>query len=229
METVRKEENNENQMVECHFNGSIIMVPKDRFITLVEADASEIEGKIECHYKETVMYISLKTFHSLVARTQFDCRKFIRYKEGAQIYGMSDREFYNLVHDAKAVYKRNKMALVSLEILDGYIAANWSTQGKKIGIPKCPERTYEKDQMVECHYNGAIVQVPVNVFISSAMGISLREKKFVRYKDGAKIYGMGMTEFNRLAHDADAIYKRNKMALVNLQILDEFMEYYHET
>lgn len=228
METVRKEENNENQMVECHFNGSVIMVPKDRFITLVEAEASEFEGKIECHYMETVMYISLKTFHSLVARTQFDSRKFIRYKEGARVYGMSEREFYNLAHDAKAVYKRNKMALVSLEILDEYIASNWKSQGERINLTEPSDHKYDKDQMVECHYNGAIVQVPVNVFISTTMGISLQERKFVRYKDCAKMYGMGMTEFNKLAHDADAIYKRNKMALVNLQILDEFMKYFHE-
>lgn len=228
MKAVRKEENNENQMVECHFNGSTIMVPWDRFISLMEADASQIEGKIECHYKDIVMYISLKTYHSLVVRTQFDGRKFIRYKEGAQVYGMSEREFFNLAKDAKAVYKRNRMVLVSIEALDEYIASNWPTQGKRISIPKSPERKYEKDQVVECHYNGATVQVPVNVFISTVMGITLNERKFVRYKTGAKIYGMCENEFNQLAHDADAIYKRNKMALVNLQILDDYMEFFHE-
>ena len=228
MKAVRKEENNENQMVECHFNGSTIMVPWDRFISLMEVDASEIEGKIECHYKDIVMYISLKTYHSLVVRTQFDGRKFIRYKEGAQVYGMSEREFFNLAKDAKAVYKRNRMVLVSIEALDEYIASNWPTKGIRISIPKSPERKYEKDQVVECHYNGATVQVPVNVFISTVMGITLNERKFVRYKTGAKIYGMSVTEFNQLAHDADAIYKRNKMALVSLQILDDYMEFFHE-
>ncbi len=126
MKAVRNEENNENQMVECHYNGSIIKVPKERFITLIEADAKDIESK------------------------------------------------------------------------------------------------------VECHYNGAIVQVPVKIFISTTMGVSLRERKFVRYKNGAKIYGMSQHEFFKLAHDANAIYKRNKMALVNIRILDEFLEYYHE-
>ena len=34
---------------------------------------------------------------------------------------MSEREFYNLAHDAKAVYKRNKMALVKVDVLDEYL------------------------------------------------------------------------------------------------------------
>lgn len=228
MKTVRKEENNENQMVECHYNGSIIKVPKERFITLIEADAKDIESKVECHFNGNVMFISQKTFNSIVVRTQFDGKKFIRYKEGAQVYGMSEREFYRLANDAKAVYKRNKMALIDLTILDEYITTNWPIYGRKISVPDFGDRNNGKDQLVECHYNGAIVQVPVKIFISTTMGVSLRERKFVRYKNGAKIYGMSQHEFFKLAHDANAIYKRNKMALVNIRILDEFLEYYHE-
>ena len=229
METVRKEEN-ENQMVECHYNGSIIMVPKDKFIALVEAEpkAEDIEGKIECHYKGIVMYITLKMFHSMAVRTQFDGRKFIRYSEGAQVYGMCEREFIKLAQEAKAVYKRNRMVLVNLEILDEYITSNWKIQGKKINLIGPEDRKYDKDQTVECHYHGAIVQVPVNIFISSTMGISLQEKRFIRYKNGAKMYGMCVNEFLKLVRDANAVYKRNKTALVNPRILDEYMEYFHE-
>jgi hypothetical protein len=39
---------------------------------------------------------------------------------------------------------------------------------------------------------------------------------------------MSEREFYKLAHDADAVYKRNKMALVNVEILDKFMEFYRE-
>ena len=56
----------------------------------------------------------------------------------------------------------------------------------------------------------------------------MQEKKFVRYKDGAKMYSMCQSEFNKLVHDAGAVYKRNKMALVNLEVLDKFMEYFKE-
>jgi hypothetical protein len=38
--------------------------------------------------------------------------KFVRYKEGAEIYSMSVRKFQDLAKDAGAIYKVGKMALV---------------------------------------------------------------------------------------------------------------------
>ena len=76
---------------------------------------------VECHYKGTVMMVPVKVFQSIAERAQYDNRKFVRYKEGAQIYGMSEREFMKLAQEAKAVYKRNRMALISLEVLDKYM------------------------------------------------------------------------------------------------------------
>ena len=54
------------------------------------------------------------------------------------------------------------------------------------------------------------------------------KKKFVRYKEGALIYGMCEREFNKLAHEAKAVYKRNKMALVNLELIDQYLEGFRE-
>ena len=78
---------------------------------------------VECHFKGTVIQIPPRLFQAMTIRTQFDNRKFVRYKEGALIYGMSEREFNNLAHEANAVYKRNKIALVNLEILDKYMVS----------------------------------------------------------------------------------------------------------
>ena len=83
-------------------------------------------------------------------------------------------------------------------------------------------------KMVACFYSGGVISIPEEVFFSELMGRTFLEKKFVRYKDGAKMYSMCQSEFNILAHDAGAIYKRNKMALVNLEILDMFLEYFRE-
>jgi len=87
---------------------------------------------------------------------------------------------------------------------------------------------FDNSEMVECHYNGAIVNIPAKLFLSMTLGIPMHEKKFVRYKDGARMYGMCQSEFNILVHDAGAVYKRNKMALVNLELLDKYMEFFHE-
>lgn len=49
-------------------------------------------------------------------------------------------------------------------------------------------------------------------------------KRFVRYAEGAEMYSMGLTKFQELAKDAKACYKVNQLVLVNLDILDEYLE-----
>lgn len=49
-------------------------------------------------------------------------------------------------------------------------------------------------------------------------------QKFVRYKDGHKIYGICQSTFEKLAWDANAVYKINKVCLVNLEILENYLE-----
>ena len=51
-----------------------------------------------------------------------------------------------------------------------------------------------------------------------------KKKKFVRYNEGAEIYSMSVRKFQDLAKDAGAIYKVGKMALVNCEIFDRYME-----
>lgn len=89
-------------------------------------------------------------------------------------------------------------------------------------------RDFEGKRMVECHYNGAVIMVPLKIFLAMTMRTQYDERRFVRYKEGAEIYGMSEREFNKLAHDARAVYKRNKMALVKLDIIDKYLEYFRE-
>jgi len=54
--------------------------------------------------------------------------------------------------------------------------------------------------------------------------ITSRRSKFVRHDEGAVMYSMSKNTFMQLAHDAQAIYKVNRMVLVNTEILDEYLE-----
>lgn len=68
----------------------------------------------------------------------------------------------------------------------------------------------------------------------SDMGFNYKEaeesrKKFVRYKDGCKVYGMGISKFQEIAKKADAVYKVNQMVLVNTEILDRYLERFRVT
>lgn len=56
------------------------------------------------------------------------------------------------------------------------------------------------------------------------MDTKANKKKFVRYKEGAVIYSMSLRKFQDLAKDAGAIYKVGKMALVNCEIFEQYLE-----
>lgn len=49
-------------------------------------------------------------------------------------------------------------------------------------------------------------------------------KKFVRYQEGAEKYSMGLTKFTALAKEAKAVYKIDKVTLVNCEIFDRYLE-----
>jgi hypothetical protein len=55
-----------------------------------------------------------------------------------------------------------------------------------------------------------------------------RFKKFVRYQEGAEMYSMGLSSFTKLAKEAKAVYKRGNIVLVNVNIIDEYLEMYRE-
>ncbi len=54
-----------------------------------------------------------------------------------------------------------------------------------------------------------------------------KEKRFVRYPEGAEMYSMSLSKFQQIAKDAKACYKVNQLVLVNLDILDEYLETFH--
>ena len=53
-------------------------------------------------------------------------------------------------------------------------------------------------------------------------------KKFVRYGEGAQLYSMSQSTFEKRAKEAKAIYKYNKLVLVNTEKIDEYLELFHE-
>ena len=49
-------------------------------------------------------------------------------------------------------------------------------------------------------------------------------KRFVRYKEGAEMYSMCQSKFEQMAKDAKAIYKVDKLVLVNCDIFEDYLE-----
>ncbi len=51
-----------------------------------------------------------------------------------------------------------------------------------------------------------------------------KRKKYVRYEEGAEFYSMSLRKFQELAKDANAIYKINRMVLVNIEEFEKYLQ-----
>ena len=51
-------------------------------------------------------------------------------------------------------------------------------------------------------------------------------KKFIRYDEGTEIYGIGLTKLKEIARKANATYKINRLVLINMDILDNYLNEY---
>ena len=54
--------------------------------------------------------------------------------------------------------------------------------------------------------------------------VNVPGNKFVRYKTGADMYDMSERQFKEIAKQAGAVYKLNRMVLVDVKKLDEYLE-----
>ena len=57
---------------------------------------------------------------------------------------------------------------------------------------------------------------------------ALYAKRFVRYDEGALKYSMGLCKFQILAKEAKAIYKVDKIVLVNCDVFEKYLETFRE-
>ncbi|MGN0298136.1 MAG: DUF6462 family protein, partial [Lachnospiraceae bacterium] len=55
-----------------------------------------------------------------------------------------------------------------------------------------------------------------------------RKRKFVSYKEGAEIYGIPYYSFVRLAKEADANYTLRKTAVIDVDIIERYLDEHPE-
>lgn len=53
-------------------------------------------------------------------------------------------------------------------------------------------------------------------------------KRYVRYKEGAEMYSIGLTKFQELAKEAHATIKVDKLVLVDCVKFEEFLNSFRE-
>ena len=52
------------------------------------------------------------------------------------------------------------------------------------------------------------------------------QKKYVRYKEGAVLYFMGLHTFQEVAKEAGAVYHVKRLVLVNTEKVDQYLEHF---
>lgn len=58
--------------------------------------------------------------------------------------------------------------------------------------------------------------------------LARKKKKYIRYEEGAVLYSMGKNSFRQIAQDAHTIVRLKRIALVNVEVLDEYLESFRE-
>lgn len=56
------------------------------------------------------------------------------------------------------------------------------------------------------------------------MEAKIKKKEFIRYDEGAERYSMSKHSFMKLAQEAHAVYKINRITLVSVPIFEEYLE-----
>ena len=83
------------------------------------------DNLVKCIFNNMIFYVPSDVFSMVLLRTQrYSTKKYVRYKEGAELYSMSERKFTELANSADAVIHVDKIALVELDKVEKYIRFN---------------------------------------------------------------------------------------------------------
>ncbi len=92
---------------------------------MANTENTEEKELVKCMYNDAVFYVPRRIFEIILLRHQHSSmKKYVRYKEGAELYSMSERKFTELAKNADAVRHVDKVALVSLDEIEKYIDLN---------------------------------------------------------------------------------------------------------
>ena len=77
---------------------------------------------VECRMGNgVVIHVPRKIFDQVLIRMRYPVREYVSYKEGAILYSMSERKFYDLVKDAKAKVQYGGKVLVSVKAVNQFL------------------------------------------------------------------------------------------------------------
>lgn len=85
----------------------------------------------------------------------------------------------------------------------------------------------EVEELVKCEFHEAILHVSNETLAEVLLRAPFTGRTYYRYPEAAKLYGISESKMKLLAREADAVRKPDGVALVNIHVLDQFVEDCH--
>ncbi len=135
-------------------------------------------------------------------------QNYMLYSKGADYYDLPYWTFVHLAKEAKSSVKLHRMAIADTFAIDRYLDEYCLVK---------PERTDRKESMREMKKREKDIE-------KIRQQIADGSKRWVRYKEGAELYSVGIHTFEKLAKDAKACYRVGGVTLIDTLKLDRFIE-----
>ena len=85
----------------------------------------------------------------------------------------------------------------------------------------------EVDELVKCEFHDTGFYVSNEVLAEVLLKMPFKGRNYYRYPEAAELYGISEGKMKLLSKEADATRKPDGVALVNIHVMDQFIEDCH--
>ena len=101
---------------------------------------------VECVYNNVKIHIDKYLLDLMLRRVEFEGKKFVRRKDAEALYGISETLLMKHAKKAGALYRRNKMVLINVDLMDEYFRAKYKEERKT----EAELRTEQENCFISC-------------------------------------------------------------------------------
>lgn len=83
------------------------------------------------------------------------------------------------------------------------------------------------DELVKCEFHDTVFYISNEVLAEVLLRTPFKGRSYFRYSEAAKLYGISESKMKILSKEAEAVRKPDGVALVNIHVMDRFMEDCH--
>ena len=83
------------------------------------------------------------------------------------------------------------------------------------------------DELVKCEFHDTVFYVSNEVLAEVLLKMPFKGRNYYRYPEAAELYGISEGKMKLLSKKADATRKPDGVALVNIHVMDQFIEDCH--